>query len=155
MVTSSKRTYALSTPETLSLRQTTADPYLHRRCSNTVCLSLYRVPGSWCAQGLFEPSERLWQGQGLILNVNSPLLPSYWGFSSAPRHGVSPHSCSSVYHLTGVFLTLDVGYLFTGASVMHRCHSWPWAWGISSHLLLLTLDMGYFLSAFKYNFKYN
>ena len=24
------------------------------------CLSLFGVPGSWCAQGLFEPSEPLW-----------------------------------------------------------------------------------------------
>ena len=25
-----------------------------------LCLSLCRVPGSWCAQGLFKPSEHLW-----------------------------------------------------------------------------------------------
>ena len=39
-------------PELLLLRQATADPYLHRRHSNTqrqVWLSLYRV--SWCAHG--------------------------------------------------------------------------------------------------------
>ena len=36
MVTSSKRTYAIPTPRPLSLQQSTADPYLHRRCSNTV-----------------------------------------------------------------------------------------------------------------------
>ena len=46
-------------------------------------LSLCGVPGSWCAQGLFEPSERLWWEWDLILNVNSPLLPSCWGFSFA------------------------------------------------------------------------
>ena len=50
------------------------------------CLSLCRVSGSWCAQGMFEPSEHLWQVWGLILNVISPLLPSCWGFSFA--HGV-------------------------------------------------------------------
>ena len=43
-------------------------------------LSLFGVPGSWCAQGLFEPSERFWQVWGLILNMISPLLPSCWGF---------------------------------------------------------------------------
>ena len=43
------------------------------------CLSLCGVPGSWCAQGLFEPSERLWQEWSLILNANLPLLPSCWG----------------------------------------------------------------------------
>ena len=48
---------------------------------------------------------------GLILNTNLPLLPSYWGFSYALGHGVSPHSHSSAYHLTRVSLTLDVGYL--------------------------------------------
>ena len=41
------------------------------------CLSLCGVPGSWCAQGLFEPSERLWQEWGLMLNTNLPLLPSW------------------------------------------------------------------------------
>ena len=45
------------------------------------CLSLCGIPGSWHAQGLFEPSECLWRVWGLILNMNSPLLPSYWGFS--------------------------------------------------------------------------
>ena len=34
------------------------------------CLCLCGVPGSWCAQDLFEPSEHLWQKQGLILNSN-------------------------------------------------------------------------------------
>ena len=41
------------------------------------CLSLCVVSGSWCTQGLFEPSECLWQVRGLILNVISPLLPSF------------------------------------------------------------------------------
>ena len=58
------------------------------------CLNLCGVPGSWCTQGLFEPSERLWQKWGLILNANSPLLPSCWAFSFAPGHGLSPYSCS-------------------------------------------------------------
>ena len=34
------------------------------------CLSLYGVPGSWCTQGLLEPSDHLWREWGLILNVN-------------------------------------------------------------------------------------
>ena len=38
---------------------------------------------------LFEPSECLWRIWVLILNVISPLLPSFWGFSFALRHGVS------------------------------------------------------------------
>ena len=38
---------------------------------------------------LFEPSERLWQVWGLILNVILPLLLSCWGFPFALGHGVS------------------------------------------------------------------
>ena len=38
-------------------------------------LSLCGVSGSWCTQGMFEPSEHLWQVWGLILNAISPLLP--------------------------------------------------------------------------------
>ena len=53
------------------------------------CLSLCGVSGSWCAQGMFQPSEHLWQVWGLILNVISPLLPSCWGFSIALGWGVS------------------------------------------------------------------
>ena len=47
------------------------------------CLSLCGISGSWYAQGLFEPSDRLWQVRDLILNVFSPLIPSSWGFSFA------------------------------------------------------------------------
>ena len=34
-----------------------------------VCLSLCRVPGSWCTQGMFQPSQYLWQVWDLILNL--------------------------------------------------------------------------------------
>ena len=55
-----------------------------------LCLSLYGVSESWCAQGLLEPSERLWGLWGLILNVFCPS-----------------------YHLAGASpLPLDVGCLF-------------------------------------------
>ena len=59
------------------------------------CLRLCGISGSWCAQGLFELSESLWQVWGLILNVNLPCLPSFWGFS---------------------FASLDVGYLLRSMS---------------------------------------
>ena len=42
------------------------------------CLSLCGVSRSWCAQGLFEPSEHLWQVWGLILNMILSLLLSCW-----------------------------------------------------------------------------
>ena len=63
---------------------------------------------------LFEPSERIWQVWGLILNMISPLVPSSWGsplfldvvyapvptillgFSFALGHGVFPQSHCTV-----------------------------------------------------------
>ena len=54
------------------------------------CLSLCGVSGSWCTQGLFEPSKCFWQVWGLILKVISPLLPWFWGFSFAFGCGISP-----------------------------------------------------------------
>ena len=55
------------------------------------CLSLCGVSGAWCAQGLFEPSECLWQVWGLILNVISPLLPSCWlEIQPSPSEGDQP-----------------------------------------------------------------
>ena len=85
-------------PESLPQWQATADPYLHRRHSE-FCLSLCGVSGSWCTQGLFEPSESLWRVWGLILNVISPVLPSCWHFSFALGCGVSPQIHSSTMQL--------------------------------------------------------
>ena len=47
----------------------------------------------------------------------------------------------STYHLTGVSLTLDMGYLFTATPAKHSHCSLPWMWGISSWLPLLILDV--------------
>ena len=97
MATSSKRAYAIprsAAPRAPAPQQSTADLYLLRRHPNTVYLSLCGVPGS-CTQGLFEPSEHLWQKWGLILNANSPLLPSFWGFSFVLGRGVSPRGLAS------------------------------------------------------------
>ena len=55
-----------------------------------------------------------------------------WGFSFALACGVSPHSCSSTYHLTGVSLTLDLGYLHTAGPTKCSHCSWPRMWRISS-----------------------
>ena len=76
------------------------------------CLSLCGVPGSWCAQGLFEPSEQLWQEQGLILNANR---------------------CSCF--LAGAsLLPLDVGYLLTAVPVptILLGFFWPWSGGCAA-----------------------
>ena len=62
MVTSSKRAYAIprsTAPRAPAPQQSTADPYLLRRHQTQFCVSLCGVSGSWCAQGLFEPSEHL------------------------------------------------------------------------------------------------
>ena len=79
------------------------------------CLTFCGVPGFWCAQGLFEPSECLWWEWGLILNVNSP---------SCNLSGASP-------------LPLNVGYLLTAPPVpiILLGFLWPWTWGIYSRLL--------------------
>ena len=55
-----------------------------------LCLSPCGVSGSWCAQGMLEPSQCLWWVWGLILKMVSPLLPSCWGLSFALGCGVSP-----------------------------------------------------------------
>ena len=124
MVTSSKRAYVISKSDA------TRDPV-------PVAVHCWPVPpqemlkhssisvsvgplGSWCAQGLSVPSENPWKEWVLILNVNSPLLLSYWGFSFALGHVVSPHGCYS--KAQPLLLTLDVGYLFKDAPVPHSCH---------------------------------
>ena len=57
-------------------------------------LSLCGVSGSWCPQGLFEPTEHLSKVWGLILNMILPLLLPFWGFSFALGHGLSLQSHS-------------------------------------------------------------
>ena len=94
MATSSKRAYAIprsAAPRAPAPVESTADPYLHRRHSNTVLSQSPWGLWSWCTQSMFEPSEHVWRVWGLILSMNLPLLPPCWGFSFA----------------------LDVGYLFT------------------------------------------
>ena len=62
MATSSKGAYAIprpAAPRAPVLQQSTADPDLHERHSQ-FWLSLCGVSGSWCVQGLFEPSKCLW-----------------------------------------------------------------------------------------------
>ena len=55
-------------------------------------------------------------------------------------------SCNT-YHLTWVYLTLVVGYLFTAAPAKHSHCSLPWKGGISSPPLLLTLNVELLLLA--------
>ena len=92
MAISFKRAYAIprsAVPRALSLQQSTVDPCLHRRHSNIVLAQSLWGLWVWWAQGLFEPSECLWQLWGLILNTISPVLPSCSGFSFALGNGIS------------------------------------------------------------------
>ena len=73
-----------------------------RDAQTQFCHSLCGVSGSWCTQGLFEPSERFWRLWSVTLNAYSPLLPPCWGFS-ALGHRVSSHSHS---HTAVATLTL-------------------------------------------------
>ena len=88
------------------------------------CLSLCGVSGSWCIQGMFEPSEHLWWVWGLIPNMILPLLPSYWGFSFALGCWVSPQSHPSAMQ-----------------SPLHRL---PFFWGFSA------LGCGIYLSVYTF-----
>ena len=80
-------------PEPLSPWQSTADPCLCRKQSNTqrqVWLSLCGVSGSWCAQGFVWSLWASLAGRlGLILNVVLPLQLYYWDFSFALERGAS------------------------------------------------------------------
>ena len=154
MVTSSKRAYAIPTPRAPVPAADHCRPVPPQEMlkHNSVPVSVGSL-GPWVSQGLFKPSERLWWTSGLILNVNSPLLPSCWGVSFAPGRGVSPHSRSSAYHLAGFSLTVIVGCLHTtiqrsaaavldlgrGVSI-HSCSS-------EVQPALLTLDARYLLLA--------
>ena len=128
-------------PEPLSLWESPADLCLYRRCSSTVLSqSLW---GSWVLvhTDLFEPSECLWQEWGLILKVNLPLIPSFWGFSFALGCGVSPHSCFSTVQSPLQCLPSCWGFSDLGQGVSPHGHS------SEVQLLLLTLDVGYLLTA--------
>ena len=133
MATSSKRGYAIPRSTAPRAPAPTAGHCCPSPLQETLkqfCLSLCGVSGSWCAQGMFEPSEHLWQVWGLILNVISPLLPSCWGFSFALGHGVSPQSCSSTVQpllqclpSCWGFSALGRGYLLTVAPAPCSYHA--------------------------------
>ena len=88
------------------------------------CHSLCGVPGSWCAQGLFEPSEHLWWAWSLILTVTSPHLPSCWGFSFALEVSFLVGSnilLLMIVHLRGVILE------FSQEKISKRHSTPPWS----------------------------
>ena len=107
MATSSKRAYAIPICCIQSLFPC-GNPLLTYTSTGDAqtqfCLSLCGLSKSWCTQGLFEPSEHLWQEwdfKRLILNLNSPLLSLCWGYSFALGCGVTPQNHSSATILLG------------------------------------------------------
>ena len=133
MATSSQRAYAVHTQVYCTQSSCPCGrPLLaHTFAGDThtqLWLNLCGISGSWCAQGVFEPSECLWWVRGLILNTISPLLPSCWGFSFALGRGVSffggiQHSpvdgCSAVSCSFGVLTGDDEHVSFYSAILRH------------------------------------
>ena len=122
MATSSKRAYSI--PNSATPRAPApAAVHIHSRCSKTVMSQFLWVSGSWCTQGLFEPSEHLWWEWGLILNANLPHLPSCWDFSFALGHGISSQSRSSVMQLPLQSLPSGWGFSDLGHGISPHSHS--------------------------------
>ena len=133
MATSSKRAYAIprsAAPRAPAPAAAHCWPTPLQETLEHSCLSLCGVAGSWCKQGLFEPSEYLWWVWGLILNVISLLLPSRWGSSFAFGHGVSffggiqhsfVNSCSAASCNFGVLTGEDERTSFYSAIVESSC----------------------------------
>ena len=124
-----QRPWPCSSP--LQIHTSTGDP------QTPFWFCLYGISGSWCIQGLFEPSEHLWRVWGLVLNVIFPLLPSCWGFPFALGRGVSffggiQHSpfdgCSAASFNFGV-LTGEDEYNFFYSVVLEKTQVWfPRIW---------------------------
>ena len=137
MVTSSKRAYAIPKSAAPRAHVPAADhqrPTPPQETFKHSSLSLYGVRGSRCTHGLFEPSERLWWEWGWILNVNLPFLPSCWGFFFALGRGVI--SSQMIQRIPSCRGFSDRG-----------CGVSPNRWSSKVQPLLMTLDLGYLLSA--------
>ena len=61
METSSKRTYAIPKARAPVPATDHCQPISPQEMLKHSSVCLCRVPGSWCAQGLFEPSEHVWK----------------------------------------------------------------------------------------------
>ena len=119
--------------EPLSLHQSRADLYLYRRHSNTVLSQSLGVPWVLVRTRFVWALWASLAGMGFDSNCEFAPPTITLGLLLALMHGVSPHSCSSAYHPTGVSLTPNVGYLLSaGPAKRSRC-SWSWTWGVSPH----------------------
>ena len=129
MATSSKRAYAI--PRSAAPRTPAPAAGHCWPVPPQDWLSFCGVFGSWCTQGLFEPSKCLWWEWSLILNVTSPILPSCWGFLFALGYGIpffggiqhSPvHGCSAASCNFGVLLGEGECTSFYSAIFLHHTH---------------------------------
>ena len=128
--TSSKRAYAIprsTAPRALAPTAVHYWPIPPQETLKHSSVSVSRGSGSWCTQGMFEPSEGLWRVWGLIVNVILPLLLSCWSFSLALGGGIPPQGRSSttqplVQHHAA---TAPVPPVLLGL----LC---PWTWGVTS-----------------------
>ena len=118
MATSSKRTYAILKSAAPRAPVPVAVHCWPKPPQEMLKHSSASVPGSWCAQGLFEPPEWL-AGMGFDSKHEFPPSTILLGLLLCPLR-VSPHSRSSTYRLTGVSLTLDVGYLLSASPLQHH-----------------------------------
>ena len=118
---------SLLLPVPLPLWQATADPYLHRRCSNTVLSqSLW---GPW----FLVHTKFVWAlsvSSGIGVWFYTWIRPSYHLVGASPlplNMGYVPVLCSrrsSTYHLAGLSLILIVVYLLIAAPGQHsHCSS--------------------------------
>ena len=125
---SSKRAYGIpnsAAPRALAPVAVHCLPVSTGDTQTQFCLSLSGVSGSWCAQGMFGPSECVWPVWGLILKVISPLLPSFWGISFAPGCGLSSQSRSSAARPLLQSLLSCWGFSALGCGVSPHSHSSP------------------------------
>ena len=123
MVTSSKRAYAIPTSAAPRAPASAAGT-LQETLKTQFWLSLCGVYGSWCSEGLFEPSERLWWIRGLMINAISLPLSSFLGFPFALGHGVSFLLESNIVQSTVVqqgvvVLEFSQGEMSTRPSTQH------------------------------------
>ena len=112
-----------------------------RDAETQFCLCLCEVPGSWCAQSLFEPSEHLWREWDLNQKANLPLLPFCWGFSFALGHGVCPQSLSSTLQ-PPLLLLLSCWGLFSVLCLNVSCGGMGQQWPAAGAGVLGAVDLG-------------
>ena len=111
-------------PEPPPLRQATVDRTSAGDTQTQFWLNLCGVSGSWCTQGLFEPSELLLREWGFILNLNSP--PILLGLLLCPWMWVIYSKLFQLCEPTALASTILLGLLLC-----------LWMWGISSQPLQL------------------